>query len=122
MAVHKGLGLKDALKNGVMRDLDAIDEGFPVLAGSIGPSRGFMDVVEIGTPVSVMGLNIVEGEHVHANGHGAVVIPEVVLPDLQSAIETVIANENIILGPARRPGFNIQKLEEAWVEFERRRT
>ncbi len=36
VAVHKGLGLKGALTNGVMRDLDVIDDGFPILAGSIG--------------------------------------------------------------------------------------
>jgi len=34
----------------------------------------------------------------------------------------VIRNENIILGPAREPNFNIEKLEAAWVEFEAART
>ena len=38
VAVHKGLGLAGAVTNGVMRDLDVIDDGFPVLAGSIGPN------------------------------------------------------------------------------------
>ena len=56
VAVHKGLGLSGAVTNGVMRDLDVMDDGFPVLAGSIGPSHGFVHVVEIGTPVSIMGM------------------------------------------------------------------
>ena len=48
VAVHKGLGQVGAITNGVMCDLDVMDAGFPVLAGSIGPSHGFFHVVEIG--------------------------------------------------------------------------
>lgn len=122
VAVHKGLGLAGALTNGVMRDLDVIDEGFPILAGSVGPSHGFVHVVEIGTEVSIMGVRVAEDDLVHADRHGAVVVPGEVIPDLEAAIATVIANEAIILGPARAPDFSIEKLEAAWAEFEAKRT
>jgi regulator of RNase E activity RraA len=122
VAVHKGLGLAGAITNGVMRDLDVIDDGFPILAGSIGPSHGFVHVVEIGTPVNVKGMRVAQDELVHADRHGSLVIPAEVIPDLQAAIENVIASESIVLGPAREPGFNIEKLEEAWAKFEAART
>ena len=122
VAVHKGLGLAGAVTNGVMRDLDVLDEGFPVLAGSVGPSHGFVHCVEIGTPVSIFGLRVAQGELIHADRHGALVIPSDVLADLKSAIEAVIAREEIVLGPARAPGFDINKLEEAWARFEAVRT
>ena len=122
VAIHKGLGLAGAITNGVMRDLDVMDEGFPVLAGSIGPSHGYVHVVEIGTPVSVMGMRVAQGELVHADRHGALVVPTEVIPELKRAIETVIASEAIVLGPAREPGFDIEKLEEAWIRFEAART
>ena len=122
VAVHKGLGLAGAVTNGVMRDLDVIDEGFPVLAGSIGPSHGFVHVVEIGTPVSIMGMQVAQDDLIHADRHGALVIPAEVIPDLEKAIESVFASEAIVLGPARAPGFNIEKLEEAWARFEAART
>ncbi|MEM9975303.1 MAG: RraA family protein [Pseudomonadota bacterium] len=122
VAVHKGLGLKGALTNGVMRDLDVIDDGFPILAGSVGPSHGFVHVRELGCEVTVMGLEVAEDDLVHADRHGAIVIPEPVIAQLEDAIATVIANEAIILGPARAPGFTIEKLEVAWAEFEARRT
>ena len=122
VAVHKGLGLKGAVTNGVMRDLDVMDEGFPVLAGSIGPSHGFVHVRDLGTEVSVKGMRVREDDLIHADRHGALVIPEAVIPQLEDAIATVIANESLILGPARATGFDIDKLEAAWAEFEARRT
>ncbi|MEM6763260.1 MAG: RraA family protein [Pseudomonadota bacterium] len=122
VAVHKGLGLAGAVTNGVMRDLDVIDGGFPVLAGSVGPSHGFVHVVEIGTPVNIMGMRVAQGELIHADRHGALVIPAAVIQDLKRAIETVIASEAIVLGPAREPGFDIHKLEEVWAKFEAART
>jgi regulator of RNase E activity RraA len=121
-AVHKGLGLAGAVTNGVMRDLDVMDEGFPVLAGSIGVSHGFVHVVEIGTPVNVFGITVTQGELIHADRHGALVIPHDVIPRLKAAIDTVVANEAIVIGPAREAGFNIDKLEEAWAKFEAART
>jgi regulator of RNase E activity RraA len=122
VAVHKGLGLAGAVTNGVMRDLDVMDEGFPVLAGSIGPSHGFVHAVEIGTPVNIMGMRVAQGELIHADRHGALVIPEDVIPELKAAIDKVIACEAIVLGPARQPDFDINKLEEAWAKFEAART
>ena len=122
VAVHRGLGLAGALTNGVMRDLDVIDDGFPVLAGSIGPSHGFVHVVEIGTPVNIKGMRVAQGELIHADRHGALVIPHDTIPDLSMAIQSVIESEAIILGPARQPDFDIHKLEEAWAKFEAART
>lgn len=122
VAVHKGLGMAGAVTNGVMRDLDVIDSGFPVLAGSIGPSHGYVHVVEIGTPVNIMGMRVAQGELIHADRHGALVIPSEIFTELKSAIEKVISSEAIVLGPAREPGFNIDKLEEAWARFEAVRT
>ena len=122
VAVHKGLGLQGAITNGVVRDLDVIDDGFPVLAGSIGPSHGYVHVVEIGTPVNVLGMRVAQDELVHADRHGALVIPAEVIPELKKAIETVFESEAIVLGPARDPGFDIIKLEEAWAKFEKART
>ncbi len=122
VAVHKGLGLAGAVTNGVMRDLDVLDEGFAVLAGSIGPSHGYVHVIDIGTPVNIQGMRVESGELVHADRHGALVVPDNVIDDLADCIDKVIASEAIVLGPAREPGFTIEKLEEAWAAFEASRT
>lgn len=120
--VHKGLGLCGALTNGVMRDLGDLAPEFPVVAGSIGPSHGFVHVREIGTPVTVKGLRVATGDLIHADRHGAVVIPPAVIPGLKAAIEKMWAGEAIILGPAKAPDFDLDKLLAAWAAFEKART
>ncbi len=122
VTVHRGFGMSGALTNGVMRDLGDLPTGFPVVAGSIGPSHGFVHVRELGTPVDVFGLTIAEGEWVHADRHGALVIPEDVLPHLENAIEKLLATEKIVLEPARQDGFDFERFKTAWAAFEKART
>ena len=54
--VHKGFGLVGTLTNGLMRDLGDMAEAYPVIAGGIGPSHAFVHVREIGTKVTIFGL------------------------------------------------------------------
>lgn len=119
--IHKGLGLAGALTNGVMRDLGDLEPGFPIVAGSVGPSHGYCHVREIGGSVDVFGMTVLEGDLVHGDRHGAVVIPTEVIPDLGVAIERLRATEKIILEPARQAGFDVEKLESAWARFEKER-
>ncbi|MFO1105282.1 MAG: RraA family protein [Amaricoccus sp.] len=120
--VHKGLGLAGALTNGVVRDLGDLPDGFPVVAGSVGPSHGFAHLREIGTPVRVFGLDVAPGDLVHADRHGAVVIPPEVIPGLADGIARLLDTERLILEPARRPGFDFAAFEAAWTAFENART
>jgi len=120
--VHKGFGLSGALTNGVMRDLGDLPAGFPVIAGSVGPSHAFVHVREIGTPVTVFGLEIRDGEMVHADRHGALVIPADYLGALDDAIARMMGTERIVLDAARAEGFDFDAFEAAWTAFEKART
>ena len=120
--VHRGLGMSGALTNGALRDLGDLAPDFPVIAGSLSPSHGFVHVRSVGEPVTVFGLAVAPGDLVHADRHGAVVVPPDVWPTLEAAIERLFASEKLILEPARRPGFDIEALETAWKAFEKART
>jgi regulator of RNase E activity RraA len=120
--VHKGFGISGALTNGVMRDLGDLPEGIPVVAGSVGPSHGFVHVKEIATTVNVFGLQIADGDLVHADRHGALVIPTEVIPDLEGAIRKLLDTEKLVLEPARHEGFDFDAFEAAWTDFEKART
>jgi regulator of RNase E activity RraA len=120
--IHKGFGMEGALTNGVVRDLGDLPQGFPVIAGSIGPSHGFVHVRSLGQPVRVMGLEVRQGDLIHADRHGAVAIPSEVIPTLAAAIGKLQATERLILDPARQPGFDFATFEAAWAAFEKART
>ena len=120
--IHKGFGMSGTLTNGVMRDLGDMAPDYPVLAGSIGPSHGFVHVKEIGTPVTIFGLTVANGDLVHADRHGAVVVPTDVVAGLKQGIEKLLASEKVILDPAKAPGFDFATFEAAWAAFEAART
>lgn len=119
--VHKGFGLSGALTNGVMRDLGDLPAGFPVIAGSVGPSHGFVHVREIDIPVSIFGLTVQPGDLVHADRHGAVVVPAEVIDRLEDAIRRLMQTERIVLDAARQPGFDFEAFQKAWAAFEKSR-
>jgi regulator of RNase E activity RraA len=120
--VHKGFGLSGTLTNGVMRDLGDVPTGYPVIAGSIGPSHGFVHVQEIGTQVEIFGMTVTEGDLIHADRHGALVIPKDVIETLEVSIEKLLSTETLILEPARSAGFDFEVFEQAWITFEKSRT
>lgn len=120
--VHKGFGLSGALTNGVMRDLGDVPDRFPVVAGSVGPSHAFVHVKEIATTVDVFGLKVCNGDLLHADRHGAVVIPQDVIPQLETAIRKLLDTEKLVLGPATSEGFDFEAFEAAWDAFEKART
>lgn len=122
VAVHKGFGLSGAVTNGVMRDLGESPDDFPVIAGSVGPSHAFVHVTEIGGAVDLFGLRVCNGDLIHADRHGAVVIPDAVLPGLEQALDTLHRTEQLVLGPAYREDFNFEIFEKAWAAFEKSRT
>ena len=116
-SVHKGFGMVGALTNGVMRDLGDLPEGFPVVAGSIGPSHGFVHVREVGTPVTIFGMEVTVGDLIHADRHGALVVPQAVIATLEGAIRKLLETEGIVL-EAARDGFDFERFCEVWAQFE----
>ena len=118
VAIHKGLGIAGTVTNGSLRDLGMLDEGYQVVAGAIGPSHAFVHVFEMDCPVSVLGMSVKPGDLVHADRHGAVVVPAGHFARIAAAIDTVRRKERPLLDAARKEGFDIDKLRAAWAEGE----
>lgn len=116
--VHWGLGCVGAVTNGSMRDLDMMCPKFQCLAATLSPSHAFVQVVDIGKPVDVLGMAVKDGDVVHADYHGAAVIPMQALDKLLGAIELMARREKVILDAARQPGFSPAKMREAMAAAE----
>ena len=116
VALHKGLGLEGTITSGLLRDLDAIDKSYQVLANGIGPSHAYVHVVEFETSVNVHGLIIRDGDIIHADQHGAVIIPNQALSIIKRAINHMNKKEKHLIEAAKQGNFNIEKLKEAWTK------
>lgn len=112
-AVHKGLGVLGCVTNGSIRDLGMVAKPFPLIAGVVNPSHAFVHVTSVGSEVSIHGMVVKDGDLIHADRHGACVIPLAVAAKLPAAIDLGARREKVILDAARAPGFSFAALKTA---------
>jgi len=112
-AVHKGLGAAGVVTDGCIRDIPQWAPGLAVLAGSIAPSHAHVHLAGFGAEVRVAGMVVRSGDIVHADRHGAVVIPRDYVERIPAACDLLARKEAVILDLARAPGFSIDRLKDA---------
>jgi regulator of RNase E activity RraA len=112
--VHKALGCLGTVTNGSVRDIPAVAEGFQMLAGSISPSHAFVHVVVFGAPVIVHGMAVSSGDLIHADRHGAVVVPVDAIDAMKPALDKLLQQEAHIIATARTPGVNVEAIKAAF--------
>lgn len=117
--IHKGLGCPAVITNGSVRDLPDLADGFQVLAGRVGPSHAYIHIVDFGRPVTVAGMRVSDGDLIHADQHGAVVIPAEVATEVASAADLIARRERIVIDAAQQPGFDVDALRRAQDEAAR---
>ncbi len=111
--VHRALGALGVITNGSIRDIPAIAEGFQMLAGSVGPSHAYVHVVDFNVDVTVHGMAVTSGDLIHADRHGAVVVPCDKVGDMQAAADSLSRQEARIIGAARAPGATVETIKAA---------
>jgi regulator of RNase E activity RraA len=99
--VHKALGALGVVTNGSIRDIPMIASGFQMLAGSIVPSHAYVHVVDFGVDVTVHGMAVKSGDLIHADRHGAIVVPGDKIDAMRSALDGLSAREAKIIAAAR---------------------
>ena len=114
--IHKGLGCLGVVTDGCIRDIDMWAPGFQALAGSIMPSHAHVHLVGIDLEVSINGMIVRPNDLLHADYHGAVVIPEEVAKKVPAACELLTRKESVILKAAKSKGFTAAKLMKAIAE------
>lgn len=115
-AVHKALGCLGVVTDGSIRDIPQWAPDFQALAGSIGPSHAHVHLAGFGETVSIAGMSVRSGDLVHADRHGAIVIPVDVAAKLPAAAELLARREAVILTIARSKDFTIEKLKAAMAQ------
>ncbi len=111
--VHKALGCLGTITNGSVRDIPQVAEGFQMLAGSISPSHAFVHVEEYGVPVNIHGMAANSGDLIHADQHGAVIVPFNLIDKMKPALDIILAKEAKIIGAAKAPGATAESIKAA---------
>jgi regulator of RNase E activity RraA len=111
--VHKALDCLGTVTNGSIRDIPQIPEGFQMLAGSIGPSHAYVHVVEFGGAVNVHGMAARSGDLVHADRHGAVVVPMGKISAMMAAADALTKREARIIAAARAANASVETIKAA---------
>ena len=115
-AIHKGLGCLGVVTNGSFRDIDACAPGFQLLGGKVAPSHAWVHLVAIECEVNIFGMAVKPNDIIHADRHGAVVVPNQCVKELPDAIDLLTRREAVILDVARSPDFNVEILKKAMAD------
>ena len=115
--VHKGLGAAGMLTNGSIRDIPDSAPGFQMLAGMVLPSHAWVGVCEYGVGVKVHGMEVADGDLIHADQHGAVVIPRDAAAALPDAADLVARREQLLISAAKEPGFSAEVVARKFEEM-----
>lgn len=102
--VHKALGCLGVVTSGSVRDIPMIAPGFQMLAGSIVPSHAYVHVVDFGIDVTVHGMAVRSGDLIHADRHGAIVVPIDKIDAMKAALDGLSAREAKIIAAAKAGG------------------
>jgi regulator of RNase E activity RraA len=76
----------ECVTNGSFRHMAAWAKGFQMLGGRIGPSHAHVHLVAFGQPVNVFGMRAAHDDVIHADCHGAVVVPAEAVKKLPAAV------------------------------------
>lgn len=114
--IHRGLGCVGVVTNGSIRDVPMNASGFQMLAGSVMPSHAWVHIVDIGVPVTIAGMAVIDGDLVHADQHGAIVIPHHVVDKVARTATLLAKREAVIVGASKKKGFSFEKLRAAIAE------
>jgi regulator of RNase E activity RraA len=111
--VHQALGCLGTVTNGSVRDIPMIPPGFQMLAGSIGPSHAYVHMVEYGGEVNVHGMTVRSNDLIHADRHGAAVVPADKIGAMKTALVGLSEREAKIIKAARAPDMTVEKIKAA---------
>ena len=112
-SIHQALGCAGVLTNGTVRDLEEVRRlGFQFWAAGVEVSHGYARMESFGEPVTVFGMAVRPGDLIHADRHGAVVIPAAVAREVAAACRAVDEYERPMLELCRGGEFTTAKMAE----------
>jgi|ERR1700722_753461 4-hydroxy-4-methyl-2-oxoglutarate aldolase len=112
-SIHLALGSQGVVTNGSVRDLDEVrSTGFHLFASGVSVSHGFAHLEDFQIPVKIFGMTVHPGDLIHADHHGAVVIPQQIAGEIANAAREIDRAERKMLDLCRSKKFSIAELDK----------
>jgi regulator of RNase E activity RraA len=111
--IHLALGSTGVLTNGTVRDLDEVRAtGFHLFSSGVNVSHGFAHLEDFQCTVKVFGMTVKPGDLLHADRHGAVVIPHEIAHEVAAAASKIDKAERKMIDLCRSPEFSVAELNK----------
>jgi 4-hydroxy-4-methyl-2-oxoglutarate aldolase len=111
--IHLALGSDGVLTNGAFRDIEEVrGTKFKVFASGASVSHGFAHLEDFNRPVKVFGMTVLPGDLVHADRHGAVVIPKSIAAEVAAAAREIEDEEREMIRLCKSDEFSIPALDK----------
>ncbi|MAT06158.1 MAG: acyl transferase, partial [Acidimicrobiaceae bacterium] len=111
--ICQAMGALGVVTDGLVRDLNEVGPmGFQYLARGVGVARANTKVTSTGVPVEVGGVRFRPGDIIHADRHGAVVVPDDRIDDVLAGADRVTNREQGLLDWVRSDEFDPTQLAE----------
>jgi 4-hydroxy-4-methyl-2-oxoglutarate aldolase len=110
--IHLALGADGVITNGTVRDIEEVNRtDFRVFASGLSVSHGFAHLEDFNRSVNVFGMTVLPGDLVHADRHGAVVIPLSIASQVAAAARAIEQAEREMIGLCKSEAFSIPALD-----------
>jgi 4-hydroxy-4-methyl-2-oxoglutarate aldolase len=112
-AILKGLGCIGYVTNGAVRELPSVRKmGIQLFAGSVAVSHAYAHIFEIGTTISVGGMEVRPGDLLHGDRHGVLTVPAEIAANVPAIADRLQQAEQRIIDFCRSKNFSVPKLRE----------
>lgn len=111
--IHLALGSCGVITNGTVRDIEEVrGTGFQVFASGVSVSHGFAHLEDFNRPVTVFGMLVHPGDLIHADQHGAVIIPHAIAREVAAASKKIDLAERVMIDLCKSDKFSIPELDK----------
>jgi regulator of RNase E activity RraA len=112
-AILKALGCVGYLTNGAVRELPSVRTmGIQLFAGNVAVSHAYAHIYEIGSEISVGGMEVRPGDLLHGDRHGVVTIPAAIAANVPAVADRLQRAEQTVIDLCRSKDFSVAKLRE----------
>lgn len=112
-AILKALGCIGYITNGAVRELPSVRKmGIQLFAGNVAVSHAYAHIFEIGSVISVGGMEVRPGDLLHGDRHGVLTVPAEIAANVPVVADRLQRTEKRIIDFCRSKDFSVPKLRD----------